>query len=516
MTSMERRRHCWECLRRSLVCDSTRPTCSRCSSSGTQCPGYGHVKPQRLRWLSPGAVKSRKKRSKEIEPLHVPSPSVTPRFQLTTELCAVFQAAQYFNTCIYQDLIPVSHLGKNQYIYLISPAQIQNATHAPDYLRLGMVCMTLSHRVNRLGADPGSRTLVERFYSYRGTALRSLREHLDHEPHRATDLAVVGVLTLLLTEIQHSLTPVWRPHLDAARKLLNLRGGFHALAGSPSLEGPMLSLWYMAIISNTTSPSSCLSMTSSHLASIEFLTEYYANSPTPFQLCPLSLLGEIIRINHLRMLAFRSGDSDLVLLAEEVRIVLERVKGFSPGLWAGSKSSAKTEWEVVGSAYQAAVGIYSVLAMQSLGVLPVSGEWSVECEMLARRLKEVLKAGLGSRRVNRFLLWPLVVLGVRAVDESLETKSFVGAELEKLSCDIGTCTPLAAKRILETFWARGGESGWEGCFESQGGYLFTTQIAVDTSRVDVKGTAPVSRENLEKVMLPPGCQWLVAQKRLSE
>ena len=51
--------HCWECRRRYLVCDSHKPGCRRCITSGTQCPGYGEVKPTRLRWVEPGRVVAR-------------------------------------------------------------------------------------------------------------------------------------------------------------------------------------------------------------------------------------------------------------------------------------------------------------------------------------------------------------------------------------------------------------------------------------------------------------------------
>ncbi|KAF3765324.1 putative C6 finger domain protein [Cryphonectria parasitica EP155] len=54
-----RQRHCWECVRRRLVCDFKRPACTRCSASGLDCPGYGGVKPLRLRWLDPGKVNQR-------------------------------------------------------------------------------------------------------------------------------------------------------------------------------------------------------------------------------------------------------------------------------------------------------------------------------------------------------------------------------------------------------------------------------------------------------------------------
>jgi hypothetical protein len=60
----EPKRHCWECLRRSLVCDFRKPKCNRCTASGTECPGYGDKKPIRIKWLPPGKAKSRDRKPK--------------------------------------------------------------------------------------------------------------------------------------------------------------------------------------------------------------------------------------------------------------------------------------------------------------------------------------------------------------------------------------------------------------------------------------------------------------------
>jgi len=131
---MDTPKHCWECSRRSLVCDGVRPECRRCSSSGVTCPGYGKTKPLRLRFLAPGQVNSqtRRKRSKPARNTtqHTPSPQaedgnkgkitetalarprpkpdakaetppqqdfsvLTPRYELTTDICALFDAGLY-------------------------------------------------------------------------------------------------------------------------------------------------------------------------------------------------------------------------------------------------------------------------------------------------------------------------------------------------------------------------------------------------------------------------------------
>lgn len=52
---------CWECLKRRLVCDLTRPKCRKCHENGTECSGYGK-KP--LKWMQPGQTRSKGARSK--------------------------------------------------------------------------------------------------------------------------------------------------------------------------------------------------------------------------------------------------------------------------------------------------------------------------------------------------------------------------------------------------------------------------------------------------------------------
>lgn len=54
--------HCWECRRRRLVCDATRPVCKKCQDSKIVCPGYDEKQP--LRWLKPGRVTCRTRKSK--------------------------------------------------------------------------------------------------------------------------------------------------------------------------------------------------------------------------------------------------------------------------------------------------------------------------------------------------------------------------------------------------------------------------------------------------------------------
>jgi hypothetical protein len=76
---------CWTCRRKRLVCDSTRPACTKCFKRGTVCPGYG-AKP--LTWVEPGQKRSSKYKNrpaKGASAVEVPEmaivKSMKPRFR---------------------------------------------------------------------------------------------------------------------------------------------------------------------------------------------------------------------------------------------------------------------------------------------------------------------------------------------------------------------------------------------------------------------------------------------------
>ena len=121
--SNSQKRHCWECLRRRLVCDSTRPVCKRCVLNGTDCPGYSEAKPPRFKWLAPGKVTSRTRKKKNTTTTTISTTTPTPvnnnnknvaklprnssadnnnnktlplsRFKIKTDVCALFESAEY-------------------------------------------------------------------------------------------------------------------------------------------------------------------------------------------------------------------------------------------------------------------------------------------------------------------------------------------------------------------------------------------------------------------------------------
>lgn len=218
-------------------------------------------------------------------------------------------------------------------------------------------------------------------------------------------------------------------------------------------------------------------MTDAHLDALELIVRHFSTAVTPIQLCPLPLFAEIIRINHLRT---RPTRCPAARLSEEALEIIERIQSFSPERWAASKASSRESWALVGGVYQSAVALYCVLSLQSAGVLPTSSSLGQYRQAHALHLETLLPSGLLSPSIKRFMIWPLVLLGVEAVHGSAATRSFVAKALPELSRDVGTFVPLTAKRVLEAFWSSG-ETRWDACFDRA--YVFTTQIAVDTSRI---------------------------------
>lgn len=77
-------KQCWECRRRRLVCDFTRPGCRKCQVRGVACPGY---EGRKLKWLEPQQVNAK-------GPLKwvVPRP-LEP--EGNREMGAIFEAIEY-------------------------------------------------------------------------------------------------------------------------------------------------------------------------------------------------------------------------------------------------------------------------------------------------------------------------------------------------------------------------------------------------------------------------------------
>lgn len=221
-----------------------------------------------------------------------------------------------------------------------------------------------------------------------------------------------------------------------------------------------------------------------HVQEMQFITERQSQGPTPFQLCPPALFGAIITINAQRTRT-SAEQHDAI---REAFTVLQRIHEFSPGFWARSKPMGQEHWEFVGRTYQAAVALYLILSLQSVFILPQDTTLWEQRAAYAQGLHTLLVGSLSNPRIKRFMLWPLVVLGVQAASGLPATRLFVADQLVELSYHVGSYSPIEAKLVLEMFWASG-DTRWDSCFDKP--YAFITQSAVDLAGISPSSTPGV-------------------------
>lgn len=169
---------------------------------------------------------------------------------------------------MYQDLIPIQELGPHPGIYLVTPTHVKLGASFPDYIRLTLICTTLSHRINRIRNESQHGPLVKSFYHYRGIIIRSLMENIQGGDNHTIDMLVAGIIALLLSDVglmvyliiithtkghttqaHQGASPNWRCHLEGVHNLVTLRGGVRSLSDTRSLD--QLLLFFMLYVTSS-------------------------------------------------------------------------------------------------------------------------------------------------------------------------------------------------------------------------------------------------------------------------
>ncbi|CAI6339918.1 unnamed protein product [Periconia digitata] len=474
------KRHCWECLRRRLVCDGTHPSCKRCQMSSIDCPGYGHKKP--LRWVEPGK-KSRKRLSKEkpapgsslvnLEQVNKQAQSTResvsqhqiPRNSMAVAVPNFQPRSDANNSWILPNLQKVDQLTPNAFI---SNIPLEMVRDMPPAITHALACIALDHRLHQLPETDkpsiGTVTVRDRLLEHRGAALRAISELLGNAKARISDLAVGSILFFM--SVDNRVSPShWRVHYDGVTKLIQLAGGPSRLFRPiPHLQTAILSYIIMGVMGNTTSPAHNLAWPRLHLQHLDSVAVLYEHGFYPTLFCPAELFLAIVRINSLRHEVanhYFIGDSPQVK-AEEI---LWQIQQHNPASWAASVPSG-SGLITVSSIHQSAVTIYCVSSLQSLGVLPNSAALRSLLKWHKQRLGMLLKESLGSialRHISmKFIAWPLVVFGMKA---NAEDRKFVKEELAHIAYDIGSYLPMLAGSVLSEFW-RSEATGWDDCFQT--------------------------------------------------
>ncbi|KAK1147250.1 hypothetical protein N8T08_001989 [Aspergillus melleus] len=228
---------------------------------------------------------------------------------------------------------------------------------------------------------------------------------------------------------------------------------------------------------DTSSPASQLSLRASDLTALTFMIQEHASNPFAFGTYPAALFREILNVNYLRLQALNGAPGERVQSAYEI---LTRVHSFSVAHWAHSIST-NPDWQLLGAIHQAAIAIYCILSLQSLGILPWNAQLRDLCIGHADGLQRRLAVAVSLVHLRRFVIWDLVVLGVAAVKDA-GSQAFLRERLPSLSDSMGTHVPLLAKGLLEKFWTLDSTNKtWDRCFDRP--YTFAMHMSVDVSGV---------------------------------
>lgn len=199
-------------------------------------------------------------------------------------------------------------------------------------------------------------------------------------------------------------------------------------------------------------------------------------------MCPPPLFAEIVKINHIRSRILKLECADKGDLQKNASEVFRRIYDFSPAAWTESNEYLSEDSKLIVDIHQSAVALYCMSSLQSIGVLPPEPLLRNNCDMERQILHGLLEKAL-RERPHGFTFWPLMVLGVQAVDGCPTLRAFVRENMISLSASSGTYSPLAAKDVLERFWASG-RTEWDACFDIP--YMFTTVLTVNRGQLPRK------------------------------
>ncbi|KAI0427593.1 hypothetical protein F5Y09DRAFT_27821 [Xylaria sp. FL1042] len=355
------RKHCWECLRRRLVCDSTRPVCNRCRTSGLVCPGYDEKQP--LRWVKPGRVTARTRRRakaggptaarkrtpensdgdvdgdvidanivdrtpstgegysdegeliRQLDALYLQgarqprSLDAIMRYDIACENFAGVKASYIYICEIYERVSPLGLLFEGRGLKL----PVANIAHLlPAPIQGLFILFALGYQIHQFPPDVEANVRARAqsavsFWTYQ--VIRTLNEEMAQEQNRTSDGTITGVLMLMMASQQMQPSSDWRHHYHGLMHMMRLRGGVEKVWHEcPHMHSGILSMVLGEVFANTTSPSQDLVTELSHPKHLDFLRSAWGESGDVSSayvgsICPPSLFSNVIQINHLRALA---------------------------------------------------------------------------------------------------------------------------------------------------------------------------------------------------------------------
>lgn len=247
-----------------------------------------------------------------------------------------------------------------------------------------------------------------------------------------------------------SATRLWSMHLEAARSLIDLMGGFESLWNDGLKIQGLFTLYIMIdVMSPPTSPSWSIneSQQRGYLVSTGRMEAYERRTIASFQPCPLQVLQAIIQTSVLRAAITRAGNNGLQShvdsdagskLTQTMALTLASLLRFDPSIWSNmvctdylelpkprsSDDANEAAWTGLATAYQSAAIVYLLRSTQQTALAQAAGSTDTVEAMLAEQRNRLSSAlsylcrDLSRAKASslwRFVSWPLFICAYELV-----------------------------------------------------------------------------------------------------
>ena len=249
----------------------------------------------------------------------------------------VVDCTNYFNAHIATTAWPA------QRPFVRPRVDVQSWRLLPEIMQYLWIVTVRTMQASKNGVDPSS---TSDLCYYRGRSLRALHELLFDVSSTDTDpygIALFSVLFFMGVDLQLS-EAHWTSHLEAARRIISLHGGFAKSYEVFSVaHGPLITYMTTDILTATMCDSqilgsSCFQSQYEYLGLLPGLEQDLIASGYPF---PQPLLQVVVQIDLLRAYAHYApaNGSEIHSSTLEPSALLESINAFSPEQWANGVSS---------------------------------------------------------------------------------------------------------------------------------------------------------------------------------
>ncbi|GAB1321080.1 hypothetical protein MFIFM68171_11290 [Madurella fahalii] len=408
---------CYNCRRRRLRCDRSRPFCHKCSSSGEECLGYGTV----LRWANAPAV-----RGKLASQLAVVGPpgNAPPGFSIPRDGTPISVNASlldpllnglnrrarcyvhHFATAVCRDLVSVDQHDRNPFRTVIPLAG------SFDFLEAIIVATGAMHLAALHGYQdrPGMAELVDALVA-KDKAIRLLRSAVDSVGPANHAMVLAATVFFINLDLIDSGKGEWPTHIEAASALMstlhsqNLALGPSLMSLVDAIVADCLTYRVLGSVISGVVPGTWAQHDLTDLLSILKRAEPYS-----YHCCPPKILQITMSASHLC-----SSDVADITRVELALSLLHQARSLDVIEWVYSIRGLSAQDDLdarisLASAHRAAACLYILLAVPEIPIDPSSPDVLV---------REVL-GHLASVPIDHVLLkgtvWPTFVAGAQTDD----------------------------------------------------------------------------------------------------